>query len=195
MNRKELKWVVFLLLSGASYLWVGGFHSVLEWRALQRFDQQLHHLVQKLPTLSQQEGILSLETFLGQVPDYAATLERAGDLYAHLQRWERAELLYGQAYAKKPNLSLGVAYLNAISMNHAGKLSSEAEGVLEGLLQQYPDNPNLWNLKALQAFSKGQYTLAREYWERLLLELNESDTLYPLVEEALAKVKQKSLEK
>ncbi len=182
---EAIKIGILLGVAILAYATFGSYSQVKGYYALQTFETHLRQLATQLPTLPPQEAITRLKHLSDEVPPYADTYAHLGDLYAKLTWWEEARAAYQHAYQK--NTTYALPYLHADFMAGGGVLSKEAESLLESVWQEDPHNTTTLNLKALQAFQKGNTPEAKRLWTILRARAGVDSPLYKTLSETLEK--------
>jgi cytochrome c-type biogenesis protein CcmH/NrfG len=180
---RSIVWTSTVGIAILTYIAFGGYHSVKTYYALQGFEAHMRQVATQLPTLPPEEAIVRLKHLSLEVPPYPETYAHLGDLYAKLTWWEEARAAYHRAYQKDNAYALG--YLNADFMAGGGRLSEEALPLLAAVLKEDPHNTSALNLKALQAFQKGDKEEAKRLWRIVRAGVGVDSPLFKTLSDAL----------
>lgn len=135
-----------------------------------------------------QELIARMAKLLQEKPDSARGWYLLGRLYMSQNEFNQAADAFAKASSLQPNQPMiKLQYLESLFLIN-GKLTVAANGALQQIHQQMPNNPDVINLLALDAYNKHAYAKAINYWEQLVGQFsptsNEGKTLLAAIAQA-----------
>lgn len=139
-------------------------------------DHQGYLLIQQSLMALQNEEVLTeakvrecLEKVELQLPKQSALWQRMGEIYQELGWYHDAMASYEKAYELNPNnVSLARQLVYASSYAHEGILQPRDLKLMTSILSQNTQDLSALNLLAMDAFKKGHYRLAIDFWQEVL---------------------------
>ncbi|CAN5227457.1 hypothetical protein BH10PSE19_BH10PSE19_20900 [soil metagenome] len=197
LNKKNFWTAGFLVLALPAlavtlYLKWGFSNDLAQWYA----EQQQATAVQKTMAefKSPAELITKMQTILKQRPDSTRGWFLLGRLYFSLGKYSEAAHAFAKAHtleAKDPAIAL--QYAQALFFTGQPQSKRKAVLIAKQILAIDKTSDAAINLLALDAYQKGRYQAAIDYWEQLLSrynsESNEAKTLLEAIAKAQSKLK------
>lgn len=184
------EWLLLLLLTGCLYYFAGSASLVQETQHMRQFDRALGQTMQ---SQAPKEGLVKLLTQYQQ-----KTKASDGYLWFHLgQVWEMvgevlpAQQAYAKAYARYPEHPEVLAHYAQTYSTQQQPLPTFLAQDVEQSLVTTPEQPELWNILAMNAFLQKQYPEALGYWHKMLPHIAQDLKLQEMIKKAMAVAEQK----
>jgi len=148
------------------YLHWGASQQLAEHVLLQKHAAAIKAELKQLH--SPQQVIDTLTTHLRRAPNSAKGWYLLGRLYLTIGKYHAAAVAFkkaNQLTINQPGIMLG--YAQALFFANDRHLNNTAEHLLKTILQRDPHQVNALNLLAVNAYLRGDYRRAVNYWEQL----------------------------
>lgn len=139
--------------------------------ALTAYEQIQHTLIelQHEKTLTQAVVSERLENLQRTLPEHPLLWQRMGDIHLELTGAQSALKAYRTALSLEPtNKELMHRVLYVSSLMKQGELQLEELTLITQLLDANPNDLPALNLLAMDAYKKGNYQMALDFWEEIL---------------------------
>ncbi|WP_116474017.1 c-type cytochrome biogenesis protein CcmI [Zobellella maritima] len=185
---------LILAVAYGGYFQLGAHREVQAWQQassrLGELSQRV--LVEQDQTVTEQELrelVLALRTRLHREGDDYRGWLLLGRLALELRDGETARDALERAFTMADDKRMVlVPYAEALAM--MGE-TLRAEGMLEQLLAQDPDNLEAWSVYAFMALQQDDFITAKARWQQMLSRMNEDHPRYAMVERSIAFVEQR----
>ncbi len=185
------EWFLLLALTSCLYYFSGSASLVDETHQMRQFDRTLGQ------TMQSQTPKADLVSLLTQYQE--RTKPSYGYLWFHLgQIWEMAgevgsaQQAYAKAYARHPEHPEILAHYAQSYATQQQSLPITLAQQVEQSLATTPEQPELWNILAMNAFIQKQYTQALGYWRNMLPHIEQDQKLQEIIKKAMQVAEQKN---
>ena len=179
-------WVFVIILSSILYWhWGAGDKVILAY--------QVKKEVQKIKTEISDTGSIQilidrLKNKVSQTPDDPKGWYLLGNLYLNHYEVDNAIACFEKSDALKPDdIDIMVKYAESLFIKNNKKLNKKAQVLVNKIIKKDLQNINALNLIALDAYTRGDKKKAKEYWEKVLIQLpldsDESKKIESLMQE------------
>lgn len=149
------------------YSRIGDYGGVQRYWQIQTESAQVKAALARVK--NPQQLIVQLQQHLKQDPTSAEGWFLLGKLYIDTGQVDLANNALNRAYRLSPHNDVYVlAYVQADFFAHGRRLTPEDVALLAPILKHDPNNVNVINLFAIDAYLQHHYQTAVSYWERLL---------------------------
>ncbi|ATG73231.1 c-type cytochrome biogenesis protein CcmI [Zobellella denitrificans] len=197
-GRSPLLWLPAVLMviaiSYGAYWQLGAHREVAQWQqASERLGELSRRmLVEQDESLTEQdvrELMLGLRTRLHRDGDDFRGWLLLGRLALEMRDGETAR----ESLEKAMNLSgdmqsVAVPYAEALAMTGE---TLRAEGLIEAVLEQNPDNLEAWSVFAFMALQQDDFATAAERWKAMLARMSPDNPRYAMIERSVAFAEQR----
>ncbi len=182
--------MLVLLTGGLFYQHLGGYQQ------LSRFHQEKEQHALAKEALKQfknaDEVIDRLRAHLKKEPNSAKGWYLLGRLYASAKQFQPAKDAYQKAYKLNPkDKKIRLEYMQALYITHGAQIKGLTKTILNSLLQEYPNEPDVLNFIAMDAYSHQHYQKAAIYWQKLLRLLPQGSDEHTMILKAIADAQKK----
>lgn len=159
--------IILPFFSISLYFYLGATGSLFHYWKLQRMAKLAQIELAKIK--NPQQIIDELTDHLKTKPNSPHGWYLLGRLYFEMKNFKAAYQALSIAYREQPfNENYAVAYAEASFFYHNRFLNAEAIKILHDTIKHSKNNVAAINLLAVNAYFRGQYQTAINYWERLL---------------------------
>lgn len=172
---------LLMVFSVGAYAWKGAPEHLGSYIKLMRMEQRVASLL-KQDGLRAQELQSTLESLQSIAAEDSYAWERLGLYYQQLNQHAKAQDAFAQAvqYSSEPRFLLSQVQHQATQ--DQGKLTPTSLQSIAEFLSHYPQHPGAVNLLAVDAYQRGDYHQAIQYWESLLHEAAVDSLRDPMME-------------
>lgn len=147
------------------FVW-GDSHGLSAYYQQQDQSEEVEAFMQEYQ--DPQQIITMLENRLGDSGDSTGWF-LLGRLYSSTENYDEAADAFGRANRLDPNNpEIMMQYTLALYFANGNTLNTESKALLDELIANDPNNPDVLNLLALDAYQRKDYETAIAYWRRLL---------------------------
>jgi len=170
----RLRATVLLGLPGAAlllYLWLGDFAALGAQR--QALSAALSASAEAGPAGADAGLYSELQTYLSRQPDDARALVLKARLDMQADRFDLAAQAYQRALSGNSRTTrdagLWLEYAEAVGLQEGGRLSGQAQPLIDKALTLAPEHPKALDLAGSAALERGDFAAALSFWQRLLM--------------------------
>ena len=136
-----------------------------DWGAVGRLAS-----MERLSRMKPDALIATLKIKVAQTPNNPQGWYLLGRLYVGQEQWPLALDAFKKAHDLNPNDALvTINYAHTLWVLNQQRLTRASRSLYEGVLQQNPNQPDALIMLANDAYHHKKFTMAIEYWQRLLL--------------------------
>ncbi len=159
--------IVFCIIAIGAYLLWGNPKVVLSHLQQQQNQVAAQKMLAELKTPEQ--VIDKLKQAIQANPQDPKGWFLLGRLYMDMQNFSAARQAFAKANQLQPNdPDIMLNYAQVLFVQNHNQLTPLAKQLLQNIITQDPANPGVINLLALDAYSRGDYQQAINYWQSLL---------------------------
>ncbi|MGB2078536.1 MAG: c-type cytochrome biogenesis protein CcmI [Vibrio sp.] len=187
--------LLVVVLSYGLYTQFGASKAVKDWQvAVERLpllaNQYLNSQSKPLTQKDMEDLILGLRTTLQDNPEQLEGWLFLGQLGLDLQSPDLAigSLKHAQRLAPTDK-NVMLSYARALTMSDNPSDQEKSLQILNDLMQYKDVDPSVYSLLAFNAFEKGDFKTAADYWQKMLDNVSKDDPRYSMIEKSIAMAK------
>ena len=181
--------LLFLIVTslGMYGLW-GEYQSINQ---IKRNQRQAAILAKQLKEYNGIDDVIKkMSDHLAQNPNSSKGWFLLGRLYTHQGDLANASRALSNAYALKPDdLKIQLQYMEILYLQNNQQLAGVAKTIFDKLLKQYPNQLDILNFAAADAYTHNDFKHAIDYWQKMLGSLSEGSKERAAIEQAIAKAR------
>jgi cytochrome c-type biogenesis protein CcmH/NrfG len=193
--RRHLKWAclgafVFSVLSLSLYgLW-GGYSTLHDFNVAKKRDKLARLALKNLRT--PEEVIAKLKEAIQKRPDDAKGWYLLGRLYRTSNDNPNAQKAFFEAYRlDNKDLPIRFEWMQSLYIANGGHVVGEVKLLLDGILTEFPEQPDALNFMIIDAYNHKDYQTANNVLQRLLVILPKGTKEHEMVLKTIAVVQKK----
>lgn len=182
--------LVFSTISLSLYACLGGYNALQADQIKRDNDKQAKQALKQFKSTG--EVIVKLKEAIKQNPKKAEGWYLLGRLYSSQGQNEQAKASFEKAYRlDNQSLKIRFAWMTALYVNNGQLISGEVKHLIDGILRDKPNQPDLLNFLAIDAYQHQHYDKANAYLQRLLAIVPNNSKPHDMVLKMIAETQKK----